>query len=74
VKSGICPKCSATTVYGARDKFRWGGNPKVETSRVVGPSGVDTYICTACGYFENYLADPGKLAEVAQAWSKVEPQ
>ena len=26
---------------------------------------VDTYLCTACGYCERYVADPAKLATVA---------
>jgi hypothetical protein len=51
-----------------------GGAVRVETGGVTGMSTIDTYICTTCGYFENYLADPGKLAEVTQAWGKVEPQ
>jgi hypothetical protein len=31
------------------------------------------YICPACGYFEQYVADLGKLAAVAQQWSSVSP-
>jgi hypothetical protein len=34
---------------------------------------VDTYICARGGYFEHYVADPGKLTEVAQTWSQIRP-
>ena len=48
MRSGVCPKCSATAVHA-----------------------VDTYICTRCGYFEHYVADPEKLSEVANTWGQV---
>jgi hypothetical protein len=44
------------------------GTGSVESGRPV-----DTCICVGCGYFEHYFADPGKLSEVAQQWSRVEP-
>ncbi|MGQ0803997.1 MAG: hypothetical protein ACT4PI_09065 [Actinomycetota bacterium] len=58
----------------ARDQFAWVPNewgPRVKTSKFTPNTPTDTYVCTACGYFEHYLADAGKLSEVAQSWSPV---
>jgi hypothetical protein len=41
-----------------------------------------TGVCPKCGaseahaargYFEHYVADPGKLSEVAGSWARIEP-
>jgi hypothetical protein len=34
---------------------------------------VQSYLCTTCGYFENYVTDAKRLAEAAQQWPKVPP-
>jgi hypothetical protein len=61
-------------VRSSRGNFSWGADQgvRVKTSALVAGSPVDTYICTGCGYFEHYVADPAKLSEVAQAWDRVE--
>jgi hypothetical protein len=75
MRDGICPKCGAAEVRGARAHFNWGGEEgvRVRTGAIVRGSQVDTYMCTACGFYEHYLADPGKLAEVAEKWARIEP-
>ena len=45
----------------------------VFTSFMTSPSGIDVYVCTNCGYFETYIADGKKLADVAKNWSPVKP-
>jgi hypothetical protein len=35
------------------------------------PSHVDCYICTRCGYFEQYVADAQKMSEITNSWEKV---
>jgi len=62
VKSGTCPKCSSTDVR---------VTTVVNTKLVPFVREFNMYICTACGYFEQYVADTGKLAAVAQEWSPV---
>ena len=34
---------------------------------------IQSFLCTTCGYYENYVADPKRLAEVAQKWPAVPP-
>jgi len=75
MKSGKCPKCGSDAVRAARGGFGWGARESVyvQTEMVVTATEVDNYLCTSCGYFEHYIADHGKLAEVAQRWAPVAP-
>jgi hypothetical protein len=34
---------------------------------------VTTYACAACGYYENYLADPANLELIGKKWKKIPP-
>jgi hypothetical protein len=74
MRNGVCPKCAATAVHAARGNFSWGAEQgvRIVTSPLVRGTQVDTYICTHCGYFEQYIADPGKLSEVATTWGRVD--
>jgi predicted nucleic-acid-binding Zn-ribbon protein len=75
MRRGLCPKCGAAEVRGSRGNFSWGGEQgvRIKTSPLVRGTPVDTYVCVRCGYFEHYVADPGKLSEVAEQWGRVEP-
>jgi len=76
MRRGRCSKCGAAEVHSSRGNFSWGGDQgvRIKTSPLVRGTLVDTYICVGCGYFEHYVADPGKLSEVAEQWSRVEPR
>jgi predicted RNA-binding Zn-ribbon protein involved in translation (DUF1610 family) len=74
MKDGKCPKCGSHTVYTKQNGLQLGENQKgvmVFTSFMTSPTATVAYICTACGYFENYIADPKKLSEVAGKWTAV---
>lgn len=75
MKTGKCPKCNATTVYTRTRGIHYGGHgPFVDISSEWGSRAVkevDVYICISCGYFENYLLDPGRLQAIARDWEKV---
>jgi hypothetical protein len=75
VRSGTCSKCASTEVHGARGNFSWGSEQgvRIKTSPLVRGTLVDTYICVRCGYFEHYIADADKLAEVARSWARITP-
>ena len=73
MKSGTCPKCKNQTVYKSKSGigYRRKNAFYVFTSTLTMPTPTEDYVCTACGYFETYIADQGKLNEVAQKWEKV---
>jgi predicted nucleic-acid-binding Zn-ribbon protein len=62
MKDGTCPKCASTDVR---------VTTVVNTKMVPYAREFNMYICTACGYFEQYVADLAKLASVAEQWSPV---
>ena len=62
MKDGTCPKCSSTDVR---------ITPIINTVMVPSVRQFDTYLCTACGYFEHYVTDPVKLADIAANWPSV---
>lgn len=71
MRTGTCPKCQSTDLRMTADGFMWPQSVPgacLRTSRVVQASPMHTYVCVACGYFEHYVADAGKLAEVARQW------
>jgi len=81
MRNGICPKCGAATVHSKADGLHYGfGKGRgssmlfIRASFMTMASPAIVYICTTCGYFENYIADPGKLAKVAKNWQKVSPR
>ena len=59
MKSGTCPKCQSTDVR---------ITTIINQEMVPSAYQFDTYVCTACGYFEHYVADPTKLAKAAATW------
>ena len=74
MRSGFCPKCKTPTVYRKWDGIYQGtARVYVVTGNWINhPSHVDCYICTRCGYFEQYVAaDAEKMAEVTNNWEKV---
>ncbi len=73
MRSGFCPKCKTPTVYRKWDGI-YQGKARVYVSTgnlMVTPSPVDCYICTRCGYFEQYVADAQKMSEITVTWEKV---
>ena len=74
MRSGFCPKCKTPTVYRKRDGiYQVTQRVYVVTGNWINhPSPADCYICTRCGYFEQYVAaDAEKMSEIANNWEKV---
>lgn len=76
MKKGICPKCSGQEVYSncnLRDKTGNYNSNTIPLSffRTVA---LDHYVCTTCGYIENYVADSSALERIRDMWEKVEPE
>ena len=72
MKNGRCPKCGSTTVHYRPGGLGFGNQNMiyVYADKNLASSTV-SYVCTACGYFEEYLTDKDALALVAAKWSKV---
>jgi predicted nucleic-acid-binding Zn-ribbon protein len=68
MEHGQCPKCNETTIYAKNDGITFGVNNLNINGR---PTSYISFICTSCGYFENYVNDPKKLEEIASTWQKI---
>lgn len=83
MRRGTCPKCSQASVRCARSGAYWHGasttgEMRVRTGTQV-PSAevgslVDIYVCTACGYFEQYLMSGEAIGAISATWSYLPPQ
>ncbi len=73
MKTGICPKCTATKVFsGASVALKKG--PFGSNSIPIGLTSIaalDNYVCISCGYVESYISDLGKLTEISRKWDNV---
>lgn len=74
MKNGICPKCSAASVYTKKRGAGFEGGLYVYTSILTSGTDYISYVCTSCGYFENYISDPSKLLHVEEKWDQVPPR
>jgi hypothetical protein len=78
MKNGKCPKCNSTSVFMNRSGIEWAdeggwvsiwmGSP---IDRLGKQSAYDSYICSNCGYFENYILNKDILHEVETKWIRV---
>lgn len=80
MRRGVCPKCGYQTVRHGPAAMYVGTHPSTTTAHVMVPqrvlptteaSPVDTFLCTYCGYFEQYLVSPAALAFAAHFWAPV---
>lgn len=76
MKNGICPKCNAASVYRRQNNNGPYGINTVPVGGVLGGTiaPVDTYVCTRCGYYENYIRDGKKLIYIAEHWEHIAPR
>jgi len=73
MRKGRCPKCGSADVFARRNGIGQDGGSVFlyGLSLVTLPTTIESYVCTGCGYFENYVADGGKLSKVTRRWDKV---
>ncbi len=71
MRDGTCDKCgTAAVMQRTGGIYPAGGtaNPTVfvnDGTMVQRTVDYETFLCTACGYYENYVTDVGKLQNVA---------
>jgi predicted nucleic-acid-binding Zn-ribbon protein len=79
VKNGQCPKCNSREIYSS---LEGGGIGDGFSVHVLDGEGMvptrrwQTFLCAACGYYENYLLDEEKIANIVEdankaGWKKV---
>ena len=68
MKSGICPKCGSSQVFGNT------GNPHgiSVNAWALPPLNTILLVCTECGYLEFYVEDEAKLTKLREKFGKVE--
>ena len=76
LKSGTCPKCGSKEVYSNRELSKRGERMQLVISSMKWYF-LDTYICTGCFYFEEYVPEKEKpdaaiIAKIKETWKKVE--
>ncbi len=75
MKNGKCIKCNSATIYTIRNGATYGGRIGAIKTDPTQSELVDyiTYLCTTCGYFENYVDDQKILQKVIsnKNWQKV---
>ena len=71
MRNGICDKCGSESIYATKRGLMYGDSNllSVNNGGVIRDTvGVDTYVCSRCGYFENYVEveDLPVLAKITQ--------
>jgi len=75
LKSGTCPKCGSTDVYTNTGQNKRGERMQLPVSSMKWYF-LDTYICTNCFHFEEYVSDKEKMDagivdKIKKEWNKV---
>lgn len=68
--NGICPKCSAAQVY----RFAALGYQRDLPIGFLSSLPLSYYLCTQCGYLEQYVLEAGSLRAVREKAEYVTPQ
>ena len=79
MKNGQCPKCNSREIYTSADGGIGDGfNILVLTEQesMTSTRKWQTFLCTACGSYENYLLDQDKIARIVDdpqkaGWKKL---
>jgi len=69
MKSGKCPKCNSTEVY-LKENFMNLDGSSIIMSAFVRVS-LNHYVCTNCGYVENYISEKYNCERISKKWKKV---
>ena len=75
MRDGNCVKCGGEVRQLTEGIYQSGGGTKLmvnDGSTIRHPSSYETFLCTACGYWENYLSDAellGRVRDGAGGWA-----
>jgi predicted nucleic-acid-binding Zn-ribbon protein len=68
-KTGECPKCGRKNIYFNDRKMK--GGQRNWLSFGFSSVFINTYICTDCGYIEDYISDSTKFEKIRDKWKKL---
>ncbi|MBF9073137.1 hypothetical protein [Streptacidiphilus fuscans] len=69
MRSGICPKCGSSEVHTMFGGIYRGQAPVIRISGLLSTRAEsDDYVCTDCGYFEQYFVPGPALTKIARKW------
>lgn len=77
LQTGKCPKCSGNEIYTNKLTQKAGERCVIAIAPIsFAKLFVDSYICLACGYLEEYtsnddLNDAGKIDKIKEEWLKI---
>lgn len=73
MKNGQCPKCASHAVYSNTNRKFVALNTITMDSQKSSNryAFLDTYVCSSCGYVENYLAKSQDLKYIQENWELV---
>jgi hypothetical protein len=69
MRDGTCDKCGGAVRQLTKGIHPFGGEHGVmvnDGAMIRRPSSFETFLCTACGYWENYLTDVEKLRAASE--------
>ena len=77
MRDGICPICNSRDVYKRDNAWYLNGGDKTGIKMLhenyAEVTAIPTvYLCTDCGYFENYIEDEGALDLARRYWSRAD--
>ena len=64
MKMTTCPKCQSPNVFVCDGGVGWDVNLLVTATGSMDTIEWETYLCTDCGYFENYINDNDCLQKI----------
>lgn len=75
MKNGKCNNCGSAEIYRSVNGIISGDKQVFVRNLSILSSGTNrmTYICTSCGYYENYIEDAEILNKIARKWEKADP-
>ena len=71
MRNGICLKCGAGTIFSQTNGVGGRNGVAVSIGFSLESTEVTSFVCTTCGYFENYFTDQKQLSNLMQKWQKV---
>jgi hypothetical protein len=76
MREGICPQCDSRSIYHAQSDTYFGQplsgtHITIKVGLVVKYASLDIFVCTDCGYVENYVYRSEDLNAIASTWHPV---